>query len=506
MPDHPWPVSGLPPSLHMFWRRKWLGLVCFAATFAILAGVVAGVPSLYQASSTVLVDRQQVPDAFVRSAVVGEVETQLHTVSQQVLSRTRLEDLINRFDLYPDLRRNAPSEAVLEQMRRDTRFEVKAVEQPGGRAAAIAFSLSYRGWDPELVAKVSNALASLYVEENSMGRERRAAETAAFLKTQLDDMKRKLEDEERRMGQRPSRMEADIVALEGLSTRLRLNSDRQMRAMDRRDRLAREPGTAAEAPASPDALSARLATLKQELAVLRTRFTEKYPDVIRTKGDIAALEQRLRETPPDTRPAAAPRPTRDGANEANAELKALQEEERTLRLSLAALERRIESAPQREQEFQQRARNYTMTKELYDSLLKRYEDAQVAESMEHGRKGERFALLDAAVPPKAPLAPHRLLLMLVSLGLSSGVALGAIILAERFDTSFHSPDDLKRFTRVPVVAGIPRLDTEADLARRRRHRGWLAVGAVVMVALMAGGSYMVAQDNEGLARTLARAN
>jgi polysaccharide chain length determinant protein (PEP-CTERM system associated) len=506
MVDHSAPSSGLPPVVAALWRRRWLSLAVFAGALSILASAVAAVPALYQATSTILVDRQQVPDTFVRSAVVGEIETRLHSLNQQILSRARLEELIHQYDLYPDLRQRPPAEAAVEQMRRDTRFEVKAVEQPGSRAATIAFAVSYRGWNPGVVAEVTNALASLYVEENSRGRERQAAGTAAFLKAQLDDMQQKVEEEERRMGQRPARLEADIVALEGLTTRLRLNSDRQVRAMDQRERLLRDPGAAA-ASAAPDALGAKLAALKQELLVLRTRFTEKYPDVIRVQADIAALERRLAETLAPERTASPDRAgARDPLAETNGELKALQDEERSLRASLAALERRIESGPQREQEFQQRARKYAMTKEVYDSLLKRYEDAQMAESMEQGRKGEHFTVLDPAIPPKVPLGPNRALLLLVSLGLAAGVAVGSVILAERLDSSFHTAEEIAGFTRVPVMASISHLDTEGDAARRRRRGGLLAAGAVAGLVLVAGGTYMIAQDNETLARVLARAH
>src|SRR5262245_34147210 len=507
MSDQPSALSSLSSAREAFRRRRWLGVGVFAVAAAVSMGVVSGVPAIYQATSTVLVDRQQVPDSYVRPVVVGEVETRLQTVNEQVLGRAHLEDIIARFHLYPELRRTASPEAVLQQMRKDTRFDVKTVEQAGGRSAAIAFSVSYRGWDPDLVAQVSNALATQYVEENSKGRERGAAETAAFLKNQVEVMKGKLEDEERRMGQRPSKMEAYIVALEGLNTRMRLNSDRQLRAMDRADRVGRSsaPGDSA---AAPDALSARLSTLKQELAMLRMSYSDKYPEVIRVKSEIAALERRLQEGEREKRPAPPPRAAAatDGVGDPRSELKGLQDEERNLRGAISALERRIESAPQREQEFQQRARNYAMTKEVYDSLLKKYEDAHIAANMEQARRGEHFVLLDAAVPPKVPIGPHRTLLLVASLGLSMGLGVAAVLIAERLDTSFHGPGDLKSFTRVPIVADIPRLDTEAAINRRRR---WstvaVAVGLVAVVA-MAGSSYRVAQGSEFLARTLSRAN
>ena len=506
MPDQPSALSSLSTAREAFRRRRWLGVGVFAVAAAVSLGAVAGVPAIYQATSTVLVDRQQVPDSFVRPVVVGEVETRLQTINEQVLGRAHLEEIIARHHLYPELRRTASPEAVLQQMRKDTRFDVKTVEQGGGRSAAIAFSVSYRGWDPDLVARVSNALAAQYVEENSKGRERGAAETAAFLKNQVEAMKGKLEDEERRMGQRPSKMEADIVALEGLTTRMRLNSDRQLRAMDRADRVGRA-GATGDSAGAPDALSARLSTLKQELSILRMSYSDKYPEVIRIKSDIAALERRLQESEREKRPAPArPAPAPDVAGDPRNELKQLQDEERSLRVAVGALERRIESAPQREQEFQQRARNYAMTKEVYDSLLKKYEDAQIAASMEQARKGEHFVLLDAAVPPKVPIGPHRTLLLLASLGLSLGLGAAAVLIAEQLDTSFHGPGDLKTFTRVPIVADIPRLDTEAAITRRRRwSTAAVAVGLVAVVA-MAGSSYRVAQGSEFLARTLSRAN
>jgi hypothetical protein len=144
-----------------------------------------------------------------------------------------------------------------------------------------------------------------------------------------------------------------------------------------------------------------------------------------------------------------------------------------------------------------------MTKEMYDSLLKRYSDAKISASMEQDRQGEHFTLLDTAVAPKNPIAPDRILLALLSFALSAGLAAGAVIVAERLDTSFHSVDDLKTFTSVPVVAGIPRLPGPG---RRRGRMALAGLALVVGVGVLAGGSYWVAKDSEFLARTLARAN
>src|SRR2546422_6507031 len=116
-------------------RRKWLALLVFVVTLSIVMSLVAFLPNIYRSTATVLVDRQQVPEAFVRSTVTSALETRLHTISQEVLSRARLEDLINRFGLYVELRKQAPLEDVIARMRGDIKLELKSAELAGLREA-----------------------------------------------------------------------------------------------------------------------------------------------------------------------------------------------------------------------------------------------------------------------------------------------------------------------------------------------------------------------------------
>src|SRR3989449_6763339 len=147
-----------------------------------------------------------------------------------------------------------------------------------------------------------------------------------------------------------------------------------------------------------------------------------------------------------------------------------------LRRDINSYQQRIENAPQREQEFKELSRDFETTKELYSSLLKRYEDAQLAESMEQSKQGEQFRILDPAIPTKQPAAPNRFRLVLLGVLLALGGAVAAAVLAEHLDTSFHTHDDLRSFTKVPVLASIPRLVSGADAARQARQR-WLATAS-----------------------------
>ncbi len=494
--------------LEIWSRRQWLALAVFALSLVGVVGMATFLPNIYQSTATVLVERHQVPEAFVRSSVTGELETRLQTISQEILSRAKLEDLITHLALYPDLRGRVPVEAVVEQMRRDIQLELKGVEQPvTGRSATVSFNLSYRGRDPETVAKVTNTLASLYVEENSKVREQQASQTAQFLGIQLAEVKKRVDVQEagvrdfraRHAGELPQQMGVNLATLERLQAQLHLNSANQLRARDQRVRQLAEP-EGAGAMGAFDSPTAKLAKLKRQLLDLRTRFSDKYPDVVRVKGEIAALERELAGAKPDGNSAT----DAVALNEPDAEIKALKAEEQRLRRDISAYQRRVENSPQREQEFQELARGFETAKETYASLLKRYEDAQLAESMEQSRQGEQFRILDSAIPAKQPLAPNRIRLILVGVVLSLGAAAAAAVLAERLDTSFHTFDDLRSFARVPVLASIPHVASAAETARLARRR-WLATASVTLgLALVVLAVYHVAHGNEQLVRMLSR--
>src|SRR5262249_33562660 len=327
--------------LEVWSRRRWLAVAVFALAFAGAIGIATFLPNIYRSTATVLVERHQVPETFVKSSITGELETRLQTISQEILSRTRLEGLITRFALYPDVMGQAPMEVVVEKMRRDIQLELKGVEQMSGRSATVAFSLSYRGRDPETVARVTNTLVSLYVEENSTIRERQASQTAQFLRDQLAETKKRLDAQEarvrdfraRHIGELPQQMGVNLATLERLQAQLHLNSANQLRARDQRAALLKQlaESDAAGAVGAPDAAIAKLARLKRELLDLRTRFSDKYPDVVRVKAEIIALERELaaaeRESPAAEVAATSVLSSKETLSQADAEIKSLKAEE-----------------------------------------------------------------------------------------------------------------------------------------------------------------------------------
>jgi protein tyrosine kinase modulator len=500
-------------------RRKWLALLVFSAVAGAAVTVAVSLPNLYRAAATVLVERQQVSEAFVRPSVTAELETRLQTIREDVMSRSRLSELIGRLGLYPELRPKVPLEALVARMRRDIELELKGVDSMmSGRTSTIAFTISYGGRDPETVAKAANALAEMYVQGNTRIREGQATRTAEFLKAQLADVKKELDAYDRRtddfrlshIGELPQQVDSNLASLERLNTQLRLNGENQIRAMDRRDRMERQRADVTAAPpqaaSSPDA--ERLAKLKQQLEDLRSRFTDAYPDVARVRADIDALTRQMAQHPASDRPAASPNDREvslaDSIAGLDTEVRALKDEERALRQTIAGYEQRVENAPRRQQEFQEMSRDYAAIKERYDTLLKRYEEAQLASSLEQGQNVEQFRILDAALPPRDPIAPNRLRLLMLGLVLAVGLAVGAVMAAEKLDTAFHRIEDLRAFINVPTLGRVPLIPSRAQTRSKRRRACLAAVSAVVGVLLIVAGSRYVARGNEQIVRLMER--
>jgi len=520
-------------------RRKWLAILAFAAPAAAAVSLITFLPNIYRSTATVLVDRQQVPEAFVRSTVTSALETRLHTISQEILSRSRLEALINRFGLYSDLKQRVAPEEVIARVRGDIRLELKSAKVTDQREATIAFTISYQGSEPGTVSAVTNTLAGFYIEENLKARERQAIGTADFLKVQLDETKKRLDVQEQRvstfkrryLGELPQQMETNLATLAQLHAQLRMNADNQTRAAERRQTMSSQladaesfvtpsyVGPAGLAAPVPEAV--RLAQMKQDLARLRTQFSERYPDVVQLAAEVAMLERTLDEAkssepktegkpgaPQSTPPAVPLSPyvlrLKEALNEAQTDLKVLKSEEGRLRDGIAAYQARVENVPRREQEYVELSRGYESTRELYQSLMKRYEEAQLAESMEQRQKGEQFRVIEPALPNPLPAAPNRVRLLLTALALSLGLAVGAVVLAEHVDTSFHAVDDLRAFSAVPVLVSIPRIVTHAGLRRARWRMRLAASGALIGLVMIVGIAYVVAHGNEQLVALLAR--
>jgi len=480
-------------------RRKYLALGVLVATLAAALTIALAMPGLYRSTATVLVARPEMTNPSARAALTSELEARVNRISEEALSRARLEALIEKYGLYGP--HGKDDEQNVMRMRRDIKIEMKGIDPVQQRGTPIAFAVSYRGRNAETAAKVTNDLASFYVSENSTIRERRAAEALQDVKREVEEAQRRLDEQDKRtnefkrrhMGQLPEQVAANLAMLERLNAQLALNNHNQVIAMERRNAMRRPGDVDMHSATTPEeALTMRLNQLNFDLAKLQRQYSDKYPDIITTKAEIENTKKQLAELPKSSKsqPAAVPRGVA-----MDSELTALKAEDQRLRQMIAAYQTRVEMAPEREQELQQLSRDFRATRDSYETVLKRYHDAEAAVDVERTRAGGEFLILEPAMPAREATAPNRAKLVLLGIVLACAATAAAVMLAEQLDTSFHGVDDLRSFSKLPVLVTIPEITTRADRTRRRWRMRLAAFAGVVGLVLIVGVAYVGAHHD-----------
>ncbi|HTR37124.1 MAG TPA: Wzz/FepE/Etk N-terminal domain-containing protein [Bryobacteraceae bacterium] len=526
--------------LALILHRKWLVLTTFVLVAAATAVVAYMLPDIYRSETVILVDPQRVPDSYVKATVTGDVRNRLTTLSQQILSATRLERIIDTMNLYPKERKTKAREDVITKMRSD--IAVNMVGDGGGSQDLAAFRITYRGRDPRLVAQVANALASLFIEENLKAREEQATGTEEFLNSQLEEMRKTLETDEAKLknfklqhiGEMPEQQTADLQILGQMQSQMQLESDALSRAEQQRTYIESMMATSTAGPvidmddtepavskAEKKAPKTPLELHKEQLAKLLTTFTEKYPPVQRLKRQIE-VEELLQGVPPPPAPVTAhgasaasstPASPASPANPAadpethaakparppryvnpvlEAQLKQIDDEVAKHRVERQRLskvvgeyQKKLEEIPVREQQITDLVRDYEISKGRYSQLLEKKLSADTATQLEIRQKGERFSILDPAQPAQRPDQPKRA--VIDGVGAVGGLALGLLLAltTEFLGMSITSAEQITELVNVPVLEVIPLINTRAE------KRFWkrlliLAAGAVAAGALVCG--------------------
>lgn len=494
---------------HVIWRRKWLALFVAAALLTAIVTYVSTLQNVYKAEATVLVERSQF------DGVEGGARSRLAVLTQRILSYDRLAELIERFQLYPNLRGLVSLEDIVARMRGDIHLQQQESTQRRGTRSVTAFTLSYQGKDPIKIADVTNTLTDFYIEENVKDREKKADGRTQFLRAQLEKLLKKLEAQEQaisvfkeeHIGELPEQMSAILATLERLNDQLRLNSGKLAQANERRATLIQQMEdsnqTKPEAPVVLTSTQLRLQELYQRLQQLRIDYSEKYPDVIQVRAEIAMLERQPMGLPTagddEANKLPNPQPQIDNLklqlSEVNAVIKALTTEERNLQLSINHYRGRVEAVPRVERQLQRLQRNYDTTEARYLSLQQQYEEAKMVRTIEQHEQGERFEVLVPATPPKAPIAPKRRQFYLAGLAMSLALGAGIVFIRDKMDASFHVIEDLRAFSPVPVLVSLPRIETRTDVWRKRRRFCVNTVAALVFLYVLSVSTYTFATGN-----------
>ena len=494
-------------ALRGLWRRRRRpALIVFSFLAVPAAALIFGLPDIYQAQTTILVERESLPATVSRPAPTraDEIETRIRSLGQQTLSRARLTELIDKYDLYRSFRKHESLEQVVRRMRTDITLSMDR-KAPGEGSPTVSVALSYRGPNAPTVAEVTNSLASFIVEGRGDERLRQAQSTAEMLSLQLQDVQKKMDEQEQKLGAYkarhrvglPEQLPANIAALQRLNTQLQMNGEWQIRAAERRDAAQRTASMASAGTVANDP-EVKLTRMKGELEGLRSKYSESHPDVVRLQEEVKALQSQPTSATATAPADATSTPSSAPSKAYDVEMRALKAQESDLKSAISSYQSRVEAAPTLDQELQELTRDYEATKELYASLYQRETEARLAGRLEEHQAGERLRVLDPAVTPTSPQGPDRFRLLFVALAGALGVAIAMALFLERVDTTFHSLDQLRAATPVTVVGSLPRLRTTAQTVRDSIVTLVGAVAGVGALALLAGVTYWLAQGNEAL--------
>jgi polysaccharide biosynthesis transport protein len=510
-------------------RRRYLQfLLPLFLGWLLVWGASWVLPSRYKSSTLILVEQPTIAQSYVVPNINDDLQTRLQSMTEQILSRTRLLVIIHNLNLYGGDHSGLTDDQKIASMRKDIVLDL--VRDPQKQDIS-SFTISYEARDPRLAQKVTAELTDLFINENLKVRRDESVGTTDFLETQLEDARQSLSEQEAKVqefesqheGALPTQETSNLAILNSLQSQLQSEQDALNTAKQQRVYLEAllEQEKTAQVRIRPDGdqtngastdlstIDDQLDKLRAELADLSSRYTDRYPDVLRLKAQIAKTEaMRDNLIAAQKSASAGSAHASDGAatggfadtglgatgRQVMSQLQANQVEIanressiESLKARLGEYQGRLNLTPETEQQLDDLTRGYDQSKANYDELLKKKDDSAMATSMEQMQQGERFTILDPPSLPSKPDFPNRL--KFCGIGLCVGLALGLIVVSslEFFDDRLHSEKEIKSLLPMGVLSDIPRIANAVDeqKAKRRLAFRWAAT-AVVFVTILAG--------------------
>ena len=484
-------------------------------------------PPRYQSSTLILVEQPTMPKDYVTPNISDDLQQRLQTITQQILSRTRLLRIIDQFGLYGrDHAQRSPDEKV-ELMRKD--IDIQLVRD--NRNQISSFTVAYTSRDPHLAQQITSEITNLFINENLEVRQQQSEDTTKFLETQLETARENLAQQEERIrvfkgqhvGEMPGQLASNLQILSGLQAQLQnsedaLNAAKQQRVYlqtmaDQYRTLQPSSKNSDGAPLGLAGLDQQLEKLKAQLADLRAHYTERHPDVRKVKEQIAETEKTREELlagmnakasgdGSDSSETVSVPEAVDAAQasmlpQIQSQLRSNQVEITNRERAIASLktkvdeyQARLNQEPIREQQLADLTRGYEQSKANYDDLLKKKNESAMATSMELLQQGERFKIMDPPSFPQKPEFPNRL--KFCGIGLGIGLVLGVLVAGafEMLDDRMHSGKEIRKLLPAEVIGEIPEIVNVTDLkvAKRKAWLGW-ATAAVVLGTILVGSAF-----------------
>ena len=488
-------------------RRYWwilplstvfLGGIGLGATFVL--------PKRFTSQTMVLVEQPTVGPDYVKPVVTEDLNHRLASMKEQILSRTRLQPIIEKFGLYAEARGRVHIEDLVERLR--AAVEIKPLEPtPGTQSRQLpGFYVDVTFDNPQIAQQICTEITSMFLEQNARERKQQANETTSFLSKQLEEAKKNLDDQDAKfaqfkrqyLGSLPEEEQSNLNILTGMNAQLEANTQALSRA--HQDKAFNESllgqqeanWKASQTGQDPETAEQQLSALQNQLTSLQARYTPEYPDVIKLKRQIEELKKRMAEEPKNN-------PAANGSTQAAAteppqihQLRArlrqddmniadLTKRQGKIQDEIRLLQSRVQASPMIEQQLKELTRNYQTAQDFYKDLLKKRQNAGLAGDLESQQESEQFRVYDPPSLPDRPSFPNRV--RFCGGGLGGGLALGLALLylIAIGDKSMHTERDVELAIKLPVLALVPFLEvlSQGKSGAPKNQPSWGAIGTRV---------------------------
>jgi succinoglycan biosynthesis transport protein ExoP len=509
-------------------RRHLQFLIPLFLGWAMVWGASWVLPPRYQSSTLILVEQPTMPKDYVTPNISDDLQERMQSITQQILSRTRLLHIIDQFNLYSGARAKWSPDQKVERMRKD--IDIQLMRDTNNQITA--FNVAYSSGSPTVAQQVTGELTNLFINENLEVRQQKSEDTTQFLESQLETARKSLSAQENRIsqfkeqhvGEMPGQLASNLQILQGLQSQLQneddaLNSARQQHVylQTLADQYRTLQGSAKSADGTTRGLPAveeELEALKAQFADLSSRYTDRHPDVRKLKQQISKTEKLRDQLLAGLKARGAKSPSNNaesedspaqGASPAQASMLApVQSQLRSNQLEIANREHsvaalkakldgyqsRLNQEPIREQQLADLTRGYEQSQSNYDDLLKKKNESKMATSMELLQQGERFRIVDAPSFPQKPEFPNRL--KFCGIGLAAGLALGVVVVGafEAMDDRLHTAKEIRKLLPADVIGEIPPILNFSDAQQASRHLwlGWITA-AIVFTTILVGSAF-----------------
>jgi succinoglycan biosynthesis transport protein ExoP len=507
-------------------RRGKLMAISAGAVILVTFWIAMALPNLYLSSAMILVEPQSVDENLVDSGVrTSELSDRLGLMTAEILSRSRLSQIITDMDLYEDEHDDMQRFEVVELMRSFVRVEPVMNVLEGQRrdrdASFNTFRIIFSHENPQIAKDVAQRIANDFINANITSRTEVTAKSLEFMRDEIGSLTGQLGVVEKQItevkaanvGSLPEEIESNQRLLQFAMGDLR-DAQRVFDSAESDASFWNNQALTAFTMSSPNDLTSpthRLRALEIDRGSLLARgFTEKHPDIVRVESEIVILNQQIAgtEDDDDTPKSFGEQNARAEQSRAESRAKAASEDVERLRESISVLEARLAATPAVAEQLDALTRQYDQLYTSYQDFSARLQQAGVQADLERRQLGEKFRILESAEIAPEPSSPNRLLLLSMGaiLGLVLGAGLG--IFAELTDSSLHTTNELQSALGIPVLVSVPKIMLESDRVARSQRilRETLAAVGVVVFVLVGGiatyyfvnGNFGGEQGNEGV--------